>query len=90
MFSAARQEASVISAELATTARTGIVEVGGIAARAGEMEVVNPMAVRQMAEASVKEGLAGGECNCLFGIYQKYCLYQPPLKWGDRREVWPD
>lgn len=51
MLSAAREEAAIISTELATTARTATIEVS----RTAEMEM-NPNVVRQAIKASVKQG----------------------------------
>jgi hypothetical protein len=55
MFSAAREEVAVLSAEVVSSARTGALE----AVRGAEVEVLNPLQVRQMAEASVKEVSSG-------------------------------
>ncbi|KAK8864128.1 hypothetical protein IAR55_001374 [Kwoniella newhampshirensis] len=63
MMSAAREEAAIISTELATAARTAAVEGGVAAERQAVMDVMNPVAVRQAAENSVKEAV--GETSLL-------------------------
>lgn len=59
MFSVAREELPTVVSEIATTARstsTSMIESGAsVAVRTGEKEMMNPVAVRQMAEMSVKE-----------------------------------
>lgn len=59
MMSLAREELPVVATELAATARastTAAVESGAsVAVRAGEKEVMNPVAIRHMAEMSVRE-----------------------------------
>lgn len=59
MLSVAREEFPVVANELASTARastTSAIESSAtIAVRAGEKGVMNPVAIRQMAEMSVKE-----------------------------------
>jgi hypothetical protein len=55
MFSVAREEAAIISAEVVASARSGGLE----AVRGAEVEVFNPLQVRQLAEASAKEALGG-------------------------------
>ncbi|WRT66762.1 uncharacterized protein IL334_003725 [Kwoniella shivajii] len=56
MFSAAREEAALITSELAVAARTGATEGVAVMERNVIMEM-NPVAVRQAAEATVKESL---------------------------------
>jgi hypothetical protein len=56
MMSVVREEAAVVTAELAATARTSAIE----ATRTAEMEV-NPTVVRQAVKASVKETTVAGE-----------------------------
>lgn len=59
MLSIAREELPVVANELASTARastTSAIETSAtMAVRAGEKEVMNPVAIRHMAEMSVKE-----------------------------------
>lgn len=56
MMAVAREEAAIVSTEIAMTARTSVVET----ARTVELEL-NPIAVRQAVKTSVKEGAAGGK-----------------------------
>nr|XP_031857418.1 uncharacterized protein CI109_007197 [Kwoniella shandongensis]KAA5524490.1 hypothetical protein CI109_007197 [Kwoniella shandongensis] len=65
MMSAAREEAAILSTELAASARTAAIESGGAAAieRQAVMDVMNPVAVRQAAESSVRE--VAGETSLL-------------------------
>lgn len=59
MLSLAREELPVVANELASTARasttSAIESSASMAVRAGEKEMMNPVAVRQMAEMSVRE-----------------------------------
>lgn len=58
MLSIAREEATILTTELATAARTTATE--GLAAEARTAsEAVNPVAVRQAAEMSAKESSEG-------------------------------
>ena len=61
MMAVAREEAALVTAEIAATARVSVVE----SARTVELEL-NPIAVRQAVKASVKEGAAGGELASAF------------------------
>ncbi|WWC71184.1 uncharacterized protein I206_105137 [Kwoniella pini CBS 10737] len=63
MMSAVREEAAIITSELAVAARTGGIEGVAAVERNIVMEM-NPVAVRQAAEASVKEAI-GGEPSLL-------------------------
>ncbi|WWC88240.1 uncharacterized protein L201_003146 [Kwoniella dendrophila CBS 6074] len=63
MMSAVREEAAVITSELAVAARTGGPEGVAVVERNVIMEM-NPVAIRQAAEASVKEAI-GGESSLL-------------------------
>jgi hypothetical protein len=56
MLSVVREEAAVLSAEMATTARTATVELS----RTAEMEM-NPNMIRQAVKASIQETAVGGE-----------------------------
>lgn len=56
MLAAVKEEAAIITTEVAVAARTGAVE----ATRAVEHEI-NPVAIRQAVQASVKESVAAGE-----------------------------
>nr|XP_018261935.1 uncharacterized protein I303_04950 [Kwoniella dejecticola CBS 10117]OBR84093.1 hypothetical protein I303_04950 [Kwoniella dejecticola CBS 10117] len=62
-MSAVREEAAIITSELAVAARTGGIEGVAAVERNVVMEM-NPVAVRQAAEASVKEAI-GGESSLL-------------------------
>ncbi|WVR06689.1 hypothetical protein IAU60_003721 [Kwoniella sp. DSM 27419] len=66
MMAVAREEAAIVTSELAVAARTAVVEGAATAAgaeRNAVMEAMNPMAVRQAAEASVKT--AAEDCSLL-------------------------
>ena len=58
MLSAVREEAAVLSTELATSAKVG---AGEVVARTSEMEVVSPGAGYRAVEASLKQSNGGGE-----------------------------
>lgn len=60
MFSVIKEEIPVVANELASSARatatTNVLESGAMGAmKVGEKELMNPVAVRRMAEMSVKE-----------------------------------
>ena len=61
MMAVAREEAAIITTEIAATARTSVIET----TRTVELEL-NPIAVRQAVKTSVKEGAAGGEYSLSF------------------------
>ncbi|WVQ96571.1 hypothetical protein IAU59_003676 [Kwoniella sp. CBS 9459] len=63
MMAAAREEAAIITSEVTMAARTAVIEGGVGAERNAVMECMNPVAVRQAAEASVKG--AAEECSLL-------------------------
>lgn len=58
MMSVVKEEAAVITTEVAASARVGVAEAVAGPSRAAA-EVVNPLAVRQTVEASVKEAAQG-------------------------------
>jgi hypothetical protein len=58
IITTAREEAAVISHELANTAKASASTAGG-AGRTVAMEAMNPLGVRQAAEMTVKEGMGG-------------------------------
>jgi hypothetical protein len=78
MFAAAREEAAIITTEIASSARSGALE----AMRGAEAEVLNPLQIRQVAEASVKEAV-GGEypvlCSPSLLLHITEALFQPVL-----------
>ena len=59
MLSVAREEVAVLSTELASSTRRGIAEGVTAATRTAEMEAINPIAIRQIAETSVKQTVGG-------------------------------
>ncbi|ORY31791.1 hypothetical protein BCR39DRAFT_587311 [Naematelia encephala] len=62
MMAAAREEAAILSAEAVSTARAGVLENVGMAARMAEKEV-GTIGVRQVAEVAVKD--VSGESSLL-------------------------
>jgi len=58
MLAAVKEETAIITTEVAVAARTGAIE----ATRAVEHEI-NPVAIRQAVQASVKESVAAGEAT---------------------------
>ncbi|OCF35072.1 hypothetical protein I316_03112 [Kwoniella heveanensis BCC8398] len=63
MMAAAREEAAIITSEVTMAARTAVIQGGVGAERNAVMECMNPVAVRQAAEASVKS--AAEDCSLL-------------------------
>ncbi|KIR32117.1 hypothetical protein I352_05347 [Cryptococcus deuterogattii MMRL2647] len=73
MLSIAREEATILTTELATAARTTATE--GLAAQARTAsEAVNPVAVRQAAEMSAKESSEGQALEKDLGVTLKEAM----------------
>ncbi|WVQ73544.1 hypothetical protein IAR50_003120 [Cryptococcus sp. DSM 104548] len=79
MLYVAREEAATVTAELVHTARTAAVE-GLPAERASMMEAMNPVAVRQSAEATVKESTEGNSSLLSQHLSQTSSFATNPIK----------
>ena len=80
MISVAREEVAILSTELAPSTRTSALEGIGMAARSTEMEALNPIGIRQAAEATIKQPLGGNAFSFASSSANSFC-FRESLTW---------